>query len=105
MALIVCLDGRSKLTAATKNLSGGDFSNEYEAIPQCDPCQNRDHVLPLHHLFCGSDLVPKEKFAHLQPHEGPQSRSQRSAYPSSETFAEIDMRGGLGCDSYLAKDE
>jgi hypothetical protein len=88
-----------------KNLSGEDFNNECEVIPQCDPYQSRDYVLPLHHSFSGSDHVPKEEFAHLQPHEGPQSQSRRSAYSSSETFAGLDMRGGLGCHSDLAKDE
>jgi hypothetical protein len=104
MTLSVCLNGRSNLNAPTKEFSG-DFSNECEAIPQRDPCPNRDHVLPRHHSFPGSDLVPREEFVLLQPHTQLQSQSRRSAYSYSETFAEADMQGGLGCDSGLAKDE
>jgi hypothetical protein len=92
MTLSLCLNGRSNLNVSTKKFSG-DFSNECEAIPQRDPCPNRDHVLPRHHSFSGSDLVPKQEFVLLQPHV------------LLQTFAETDMQGGLGCDSDLAKDE
>jgi hypothetical protein len=104
MTLSLCLNGRSNLNVSTKKFSG-DFSNECEAIPQRDPCPNRDHVLPRHHSFSGSDLVPKQEFVLLQPHVLLQSQSRRSAYSYSKTFAETDMQGGLGCDSDLAKDE